>query len=278
MQVQITTLSENCAAVGARGLLGEWGLSILVETANEKILFDTGASISAVHNAMALGKDLSKVSKIVLSHGHFDHTGGLGDVLRRTGKVEVIAHPDVWSLKYVRYGEYEGYIGIPFRREELETLGASFNLSQDPVKVTNEIMTTGVVPMVTGYEQIDPMMFVREGDTLQPDLLADDLSLIIKTEQGLVVLLGCAHRGIINVLRQVQKLVPGQPIDTVIGGAHLMFSSPERIENTLHELKEIGIRRLGCSHCTGFGPMVRLAQEFGDIFFPNNAGTSMTVP
>jgi 7,8-dihydropterin-6-yl-methyl-4-(beta-D-ribofuranosyl)aminobenzene 5'-phosphate synthase len=278
MQFQITTLSENCVAVGARNLIGEWGLSILIETDNEKIMFDTGASISVAHNARILGKDLSQVSKIALSHGHYDHTGGLADVLRRTGKVEVIAHPDVWSLKYVRYGEYEGYIGIPFRREELETLGASFNLTPDPVNITNEIMTTGVVPMVTEYEQIDTVMFVKEGDNLQPDPLADDLSLIIKTEQGLVVLLGCAHRGIINVLRQVQKLVPGRSIDTVIGGAHLMFSSPEKIEQTIRELKEFGIRRLGCSHCTGFGPMVRLAQEFGDIFFPNNAGTSVTVP
>ena len=278
MQFQITTLSENCVAVGARGLLGEWGLSILIETDSEKILFDTGASISAAHNARILGKDLSQVSKIALSHGHFDHTGGLSDVLRRMGKVEVIAHPDVWSLKYVRYGEYEGYIGIPFRREELETLGASFNLTQEPVNITSEIMTTGVVPMVTDYEQIDPMMFVKEGDAFQPDPIADDLSLIIKTEQGLVVLLGCAHRGIINVLRRAQELIPGQPIDTVIGGAHLMFSPPEKIEQTVRDLKEIGIRRLGCSHCTGFGPMVRLAQEFGDIFFANNAGTSITVP
>jgi 7,8-dihydropterin-6-yl-methyl-4-(beta-D-ribofuranosyl)aminobenzene 5'-phosphate synthase len=278
MQFQITTLSENCAAVGARGLLGEWGLSILVETDNEKILFDTGASISTAHNARILGKDLSKVSKIALSHGHFDHTGGLGDVLRRTGNVEVIAHPDVWSLKYVRYGEYEGYVGIPFRREELETLGASFNLSQEPVQITDEIMTTGVVPMVTDYEEVDPIMFVKEGNTLQPDPLADDLSLIIKTEQGLVVLLGCAHRGIINILRRAQELVPGQPIDTVIGGAHLMFSPPEKVERTIRDLKEIGIRRLGCSHCTGFAPTVRLAQEFGEIFFPNNAGTSITVP
>ena len=146
------------------------------------------------------------------------------------------------------------------------------------MQITDEIMTTGVVPMVTDYEEVDPIMFVKEGNILQPDLLADDLSLIIKTEQGLVVLLGCAHRGIINILRRAQELVPGQPIDTVIGGAHLMFSPPEKVERTIRDLKEIGIRRLGCSHCTGFAPTVRLAQEFGEIFFPNNAGTSITVP
>jgi len=278
MQFRITTLSENCAAVGARGLLGEWGLSILIETDDYSVLFDTGASISAVHNARALGKDLSRVSKIALSHGHFDHTGGLRDVLGRTGKVEVVAHPDAMGNKCVRYGEYEGYVGMPFRREELETLGASFNLSTEPVWLTDEIVTTGEVPMVTDYEAIDPMMFVREGDTLKPDPLADDLSVVIKADQGLVVLLGCAHRGMINVLRRAQELFPGKPIDTVMGGAHLMFSSPDKVERTVDDLKQIGVQRLGCSHCTGFGPMVRLAQEFGDIFFPNNAGTSITVP
>jgi len=277
MQFQITTLSENCVGVGPQ-LLGEWGLSILVEADNESILFDTGASISVAHNAGLLGKDLAKVDKIVLSHGHYDHTGGLRDVLRKTGSVEVIGHPDVWGPKYGCLGEYKRYIGIPFCRKELEGLGASFSLSPDPVKITSEIMTTGVVPMVTDYEEIEPYLCVEEGNTMLPDPIADDLALIITTEQGLVVLLGCAHRGIINTLRHVQELVPGQPIDTVIGGCHLMSASQERVEQTIHDLKEIGVRRLGTSHCTGFGPTVRLAQEFGEIFFPNNAGTSITVP
>jgi len=130
--MRITTLSENtvsensCLVVMLGGGLGEWGLSILVEADDQKILLDTGASISAVHNADLMGIDLSEVDKIVLSHGHFDHTGGLRDVLRKMKKkVEIIAHPDAWASKYVRIGKGPYvYGGIPFQKDDLESLGA----------------------------------------------------------------------------------------------------------------------------------------------------------
>ncbi len=119
MTLRITTLSENTAGSGA--FLGEWGLSILLETGDTSILFDGGKSISTAHNAETLDIDLAKVDNIVLSHGHYGHTGGLRDVLRRMGKeVEVIAHPDIWQAKYARCkNERDRYIGIPFQRREL---------------------------------------------------------------------------------------------------------------------------------------------------------------
>ena len=155
MTLSITTLSENNASMG--NFLGEWGLSILVETEEINILFDSGPSISAVHNADILKTDLTRVDKIVLSHGHYDHTGGLRNALRRIGKeTEIIAHPDIWQEKYSRRkNEPEKYIGIPFQQAELESLGARFKLTKDPVKITENIITTGEVPMVTEYEQID---------------------------------------------------------------------------------------------------------------------------
>ncbi len=118
MELNITTLSENTAGLG--NFLGEWGLGILVETDELNILFDTGQSISASHNADILGIDLSQIDKIVLSHGHFDHTGGLREVLRKIGKeIEIIAHPDMWQTKYARReGKADFYIGIPFQRQE----------------------------------------------------------------------------------------------------------------------------------------------------------------
>ena len=107
--------------------MGEWGLSVLVEADNAKILLDTGPSISAVHNADSLGIDLSKIDNIVLSHGHFDHTGGLREMLRRMRKeIEIIAHPDIWQAKYSRReGKPDRYIGIPFKQEELASLGGA---------------------------------------------------------------------------------------------------------------------------------------------------------
>ena len=123
MSIRITTISENTAMVG--GLLSEWGLSILIETNSLKILFDTGQSVSAAYNADVLGIDLSLIDKIVLSHGHFDHTGGLRDVLKKIGKkIPVLAHPDVWDLKYGLQPNMDThrYIGIPYKKKELENL------------------------------------------------------------------------------------------------------------------------------------------------------------
>ena len=278
MGLRITTLSDNTAGRGR--FLAEWGLSFLVETDEVNILFDTGKSISASHNAATVRFDLSQIDKIVLSHGHNDHTGGLRQILRKMKKeVEIIAHPDIWSAKYRRrQGEADKYIGIPFQRQKLESLGARFNLTTKPLKITDSIMTTGEIPMVTEFEQIDPNLFVKEDGGLQPDKLLDDLALVIKTEAGLVVVLGCAHHGIINTLYHAQQLTGVKSIHAVLGGAHLISASEERIRLTIAALKELGVQRLGLCHCTDLPAASLLAQEFGDRFFFNKAGIITDLP
>ncbi len=284
MKLRITTLSENTAGMnentaGLVNFLAEWGLSILVETDEANILLDTGQSISAGYNADILGIDLSRIDRIVLSHGHFDHTGGLRPVLRKMRKrVEIIAHPDIWVAKYSRRQGKDRYIGIPFLRQELESLGASFNLTPKPVKITDNIMTTGEIPMVTDYEEVDPDLVVKGDTGWQPDKLLDDQALIINTEPGLIVILGCAHRGIINTLYYAQQLTGVTPIHTVLGGCHLFSASREQIRSTIAALKELGVQKLGVSHCTGLPAAAIMAQEFGDKFFFNNAGTSINLP
>ena len=273
MGLQITTLSENTAGFGS--FLGEWGLSILVETGGLKILFDTGQSISASHNADILGIELGKIDKIVLSHGHHDHTGGLKQVLRRIRReIEIIAHPDIWAVKHsLRQGEEEKYIGIPFHRQTLESLGARFNLTKEPVRISDNIITTGEIPMVTDYEEIEPYLVIKEKDAFKPDKLLDDQALIIKTRAGLVVVLGCAHRGIINTLYHARKLTRVDKIHMVVGGCHLMDASEERVWLTIAALKELGVQRIGVSHCTGLPAAAIMEREFGDRFFFNVAGT-----
>lgn len=277
MEIKITTLSENTASIG--GYLAEWGLSMLVEVDGSKVLFDTGAGIAAVHNAQLMGIDLAAVDRIVLSHGHYDHTGGLQEVVRKAGQKEIIAHPAVWGRKY---GRLEGgparYVGIPFVREGLESLGASFKLSAEPVKLSASMMTTGEIPMVTDYESIETYLLVKEDGGLKQDSLPDDLALIIDAEFGLVVILGCAHHGIVNILQHVQKLTGKELIYAAIGGTHLIHASKERLEKTAAALKAMGVQYLGVSHCTGFAASAYLAREFGDRFFLNNAGTRFTLP
>lgn len=276
MEIRVTTLSENSANMG---LLGEWGLSMLVEVDGRKLLFDTGAGLAIIHNAQRLKVDLSDVDRVILSHGHYDHTGGLRDVLRIIGDKEVIAHPAIWEKKYAQWpGERERYIGVPYVREGLEALGASFRLSTEPVKLSGNIMTTGEIPLLTEYEEVDTGLYVKDARGRRQDIFPDDLALVIDTEFGLVVILGCAHRGLVNTLRHAQKLAGKELIYAAIGGTHLFHASEERLEKTVAALKEMGIQKLGVSHCTGFAAEARLYHEFGDAFFLNNAGTSFTLP
>jgi 7,8-dihydropterin-6-yl-methyl-4-(beta-D-ribofuranosyl)aminobenzene 5'-phosphate synthase len=278
MKIHLTTLSENTANYG---FLAEWGLSILVEVDGMRILMDTGLSFSAVHNAQLMRIDLATIDRIVLSHGHADHTGGLVNVLKIMRKdVEVIAHPDVWASKYTRRDSQkkEQYIGIPFSREELESRGARFNLTKEPVHLSEHTITTGEIPMMSGYEDVENNLFVKRDGILHQDPLADDLALVIDAKFGLVIISGCAHRGIVNTLRHAQKLTGKELVYAVVGGTHLFRASDKRIEKTIADLRDTGIQKLGVSHCTGFSASVQLAQEFKDVFFLNNAGTSLTLP
>ena len=286
MDIKITTLSENTA--GAGDLLGEWGLSILVEAYGMRLLLDTGQSISATHNADILGINLNTIDRIVISHGHRDHTGGLQHLLNKIGssrdknkqpfKVNIIAHPDVFTAKCSRRQGKERIISMPFSRKELEQIGAEFHLTNQPVKIHQNIMTSGEIPQVTSFEKVEPDLYVKHRDSWKPDPLTDDQALIIASEVGLIVILGCAHRGVINTLRHAQHLTGIKKIHTVVGGTHLFNASQEQIWLTINELKEMGVQKLGACHCTGLPIAMLLAQAFGDAFFFNNAGTQTTIP
>jgi 7,8-dihydropterin-6-yl-methyl-4-(beta-D-ribofuranosyl)aminobenzene 5'-phosphate synthase len=276
--IKITTLNDNTAAMG--NFIAEWGLSLLVETEETRILLDTGMGNSVVHNAETLGVDLAQVQTIVLSHGHSDHTGGLRDALRTMRKeVEIIAHPDVWQAKYdKRADKPERFIGIPFRREELENLGARFKLDREPVYITDNILTTGEVPMENNFEEIDKNIFVRDSSGWKPDPVMDDRALIIKTELGLVVLPGCAHRGLINTLQHARQITGVSEVYAVIGGSHLIGASEERLWQTIAALKEIDVQKLGLCHCTDLPVISVLANEFGEKFIFNRAGATINLP
>jgi 7,8-dihydropterin-6-yl-methyl-4-(beta-D-ribofuranosyl)aminobenzene 5'-phosphate synthase len=169
-------------------------------------------------------------------------------------------------------------MGIPFPRGELESLGARFNLTTEPVAITDRIMTSGQIPMSNDFEELDSGLFVREDAGSRPDELNDDLALIINTEVGLVVILGCAHHGIINTLHHAQKLTGIKPIHAVLGGAHLLDASEERIRLTVKALRELDVKKLGLCHCTSLPAACVLAREFGERFFFNNAGTVTELP
>ena len=228
MEIKITTLAENSAT---QSCIAEWGLSMLVEADGKTILFDTGLGTAALSNAITLGIDFTKIDVIVLSHGHFDHTGGLLETLKRGGPKPILAHPDIWTAKYGSLDNTPArFIGIPHRPEVYEALGGEFHLSTQPQNITDRIMTTGQVPMQTSYETVESYLRVRKDGELKQDELLDDQSMVIDTDYGLVVVLGCAHRGLINTLTHACDIAGKDHIYAAIGGTHLLHASEERLQ------------------------------------------------
>jgi 7,8-dihydropterin-6-yl-methyl-4-(beta-D-ribofuranosyl)aminobenzene 5'-phosphate synthase len=276
MKLTLTTLSENTAA--GPGCAAEWGWSIFIQTDDMAIMLDTGAGLATLRNADKADIPLKAVDKIVLSHAHADHSGGVRDILQKTRHPELIAHPAVWIPKYKK-SEKDGsavFNGIPFAKEELEKY-ARFNLSEQPVRVSENILTTGEVQRQTDFETIEPYFYRKEQETLVPDDFPDDSALIFKTEKGLVIVSGCAHRGIINTILHAREITGEKRVHAVIGGTHLYPKKDVQVEQTIRALKELDVERIGVSHCTGLKAAMALTRAFGDRFFLNNAGNRITI-
>jgi 7,8-dihydropterin-6-yl-methyl-4-(beta-D-ribofuranosyl)aminobenzene 5'-phosphate synthase len=220
-----------------------------------------------------MGADLSEVDKIVLSHGHSDHTGGLQDALKLSGGAQIYGHPNIFDEKYSKSRCEQRSIGIPYTKESLEMRGAELHLSRDVMKIAPDIETTGEIHRQTDFETIPERLCVMRNGTLIKDDLQDDLSLIIKGKEGVMVLFGCAHSGAINTLRQVKQMIGDNPITMIAGGIHLMDASEDRINKTIDELKTFQIEKMALCHCTGALAMIKLYQVFGDKMIFNNVGT-----
>jgi 7,8-dihydropterin-6-yl-methyl-4-(beta-D-ribofuranosyl)aminobenzene 5'-phosphate synthase len=275
MNLRLTTLCDNLAA--SVGFVAEWGLSILIEYGKDAVLLDTGMTDTVLRNADSAGVDLSRIGTIVISHGHMDHTGGLRGILQHTRKkIRVVMHPDAWLSKYAQRPQTTGnrnhYVGIPYARAELENLGAQFTLSREPVWITDRILSTGEVPMETKFESIDTNLFVKAKGAFQPDALPDDQALVIKTDKGLVVVLGCAHRGMVNTLMHARTITGEERIHAVVGGTHLFRANADQLDQTIAALTSLGVAHIGVSHCTGMPAAISLREHFPDRFFFNHAG------
>ena len=278
--LKITTLTDNSTA--RAGTLAEWGLSVFIEAEDRVFLFDTGTTDTAVKNADAIGIDLCRVEAIILSHGHYDHTGGLLPVLKRIGRkdVRVICHPGAMEAKY-SYKEKTNtykYAGVPYVREHLESLGARFELSRKPVWLTDDIAAGGEEPETTDFEGVASNLCVKKGDTYIQDPMEDDQSLYIRTDLGLIVLLGCAHRGMINVIRHAGEIMNTDKVHMVLGGTHLSPASQEQFDKTVEALKKMNVEWLGASHCTGLPASAELASRLKGRFFFNTAGREIRFP
>ena len=276
-QLKLTVICEN-SVFGPSGLIGEHGWSCYVESEGYSMLFDTGQGLGVLSNSLILRKDLRAIDAIILSHGHYDHTSGLPAVLGMSGPMPVYAHPDIFLVRYWKKGDVLREIGLRYKKEYLEAIGARFVDVEEFREIYQGVYLTGMVPRITDFESPDPNMQLRdlEAGWVQ-DPLRDDLSVVIDTVKGLFVILGCAHAGIINILRHIQKNLPGRPIHTVMGGTHLGLADPAQFGITLSSLEEFGIKRLGAAHCTGLKNGAKLYNALSERFFFASVGVSISI-
>jgi len=275
MNFKVTTLCENNIGHGGKNLIGEHGLSFYIEAGDRCILFDSGQNLAIANNAEVLGIDLSRIDTVVLSHGHYDHSSGLKTLLNCNTEFTLCAHPGVFSPKVRRAGDSYKYIGIPVDRNSLEQKGVKIKLDKDFLPIAPGITTTGIIALSNEFETVESDFYLKNGDDFTADTLADDRALILDTKKGLVVLLGCSHRGVVNTLNHVTQIAGRQRIHAILGGLHLGKASGEKLQKIIDHLRAFELDKIGVGHCTGPKAFVALANAFGDKVFLNTVGNVM---
>ena len=269
-KLKITILSTMLTEFRGKG---EWGFAALVEADGRSLLFDTGARPSTVlENAAELGIDLSIVDTVVLSHNHWDHTGGLvtlRQTLRaRNASALQSAHVgkgiflprtfDAQSISSLPPMPTEFLVSVLHVRDRYQALGGRFIVHDKPHALHPGMWITGPIQRTHPERNWTPFMRIQTSDSLVEDTIPEDQALVLNTSQGLVVIAGCGHAGIVNTMEYARSLVGETPIHAVIGGFHLMSLSDEKVESTGARMRALGAQHVLGAHCTGINAVTGL--------------------
>ena len=259
--LKITTLSTMLTEFQG---IGEWGFAALVEADGHRILFDTGARPDTViNNAQELGIDLSTVDTVILSHNHFDHTGGLVRLRRklRTQRGSAVGTAHVGDGIFLPRVFAEGAEALPLPeglvvtmaqvKEGYEALGGEFVIHKEPNELHPGIWVTGPIPRIHPEKNWSPIMRIdTEGGQVE-DTIPEDQALVIHTTKGLVVVAGCGHAGIVNTMEYARKIADTDSVHAVVGGFHLLSLPDDKVAWTGNKMHEFGVEHVQGSHCTG---------------------------
>ncbi|MBU2547714.1 MAG: MBL fold metallo-hydrolase [Proteobacteria bacterium] len=267
-------------------ILAEHGFSaVITAVAGEdrgQVLFDFGYSEhGAAFNADALGLDMTGIGAMALSHGHFDHVGGLAGLTRMIGRpgIDLIVHPSVFKVpRFVKITEEFKLYFPPFTREQVQETGVHPVETREPMTMLDgAVLFLGEIPRKTEFEKGMPNAYFEEGGAEKWDPIEDDTALVLHVKgRGLVVLSGCAHSGIVNTVRYAREVTGVEPVFAVMGGFHLTGPAFEPIIGpTTEALKEIGPTYVIPTHCTGRKAVMHMEKEMPDRFIMNMSGTNL---
>ena len=278
MKLQITTLIENNLD-DKKELINEHGLSLYIEADGLNILFDTGQTGDFIKNAKILKKDLNILDYMILSHGHYDHSGGIKKLVNMLSKYpKLIVGAEFFKPKYKIVDEQTyKYIGNTFDKKFILDNNIPLKkIEEDIFYITDNIMVFHNFSRTTNFEKRNQKFYITENNVSTHDDFDDEIVLGIATAKGLVVIVGCSHVGIINILGSISKKI-GMQIYAVIGGTHLVEADETRIQKTLDAFGAMNIKYIAVSHCTGEEAIKRIQQEFSDGFIYNNTGNVIVI-
>lgn len=277
--ISVHCLVDNSALRGST-LWGEHGVSFYIETPNGNLLFDTGQSgVVLLHNVTEMNIDLQKCAALALSHAHYDHTGGLECFLQHSQPgIALYASPALFQARYAVRRDQVRSIGLKLAQTELAQR-CELHLDSGPLEILPGIWTTGEILDRHEFEGRSAQHQVRADGGWQPDPYQDDLSLVIETGQGLALVCGCCHAGLLNTLAQVRHTFQRR-VETVIGGTHLASASPANLDQVIEVLQDVNggkAPRLYLNHCTGERAFSLFWQAFGAQVLPCPAGTVLAL-
>ncbi|AGK60212.1 Metal-dependent hydrolases of the beta-lactamase superfamily II [Archaeoglobus sulfaticallidus PM70-1] len=267
-KAEVFILADNFVPKPGK-FIAEYGFSAFLKIYGDEeigVLLDTGAGYAIEHNWEQFSLCWDEVNYIVLSHRHFDHTGGLLKVLDKTN-APIIAHPNLFkpSFLWVRGRFVDGSLPFP---ESLIREKARIYMIRDPLKIAPGVVISGEIPRVTDFEK-SPETFSLEDGRFVNDRMDDDMAVFIKTKKGLSIITGCAHSGVVNTVKRGMELSGESPF-MVAGGFHLIFADRERIQKTAEEL--MVAKLIAPTHCSGFGVAGEIVRRDPSKYIPIGAG------
>jgi len=246
-RTRITILVDNNAQPG-NGLVAEHGFAALIEQDNNRVMFDTGQGPALVRNSRILGVELSRTTLVVLSHGHYDHTGGLAHIVKLNRSLRVVVHPDALAPHFT-----------------LQAPSAKFEFVTDFKELLPGFWITGPVPQIH-EDRLDWRLYTRPNSHVAPDPVRNEVSLVVHTKSGWIVLIGCAHPGLGNILEYASQILGIQQFHAVIGGTHLSMMEIQKTPEAIEAFDRFGVQCIATAHCTGAKANSTVKAHFGHRF------------